>query len=87
MKLKASLLPIVAFAALTSAAGSVFAADLTISLWSGGYGEKFTEHFIKPFEVANDVSIAIDGGRSSERLSKIIATKGRGVDLVFLSDF
>lgn len=64
-----------------------FAADLTISLWGGGYGERFTEHLIQPFEEANGVEIAVDGGRSSERLSKLIATKGRGVDLVFLSDF
>ncbi|MCR9136631.1 MAG: extracellular solute-binding protein [Alphaproteobacteria bacterium] len=72
---------------IMSCAGAANAADLTISLWGGGYGERFTEHLIKPFEEANGVEIAVDGGRSSERLSKLIATKGRGVDLVFLSDF
>ena len=66
---------------------SASAADLTISLWGGGYGERFTKHLIEPFEKANGVDIVVDGGRSSERLSKLIATKGRGVDLVFLSDF
>lgn len=63
------------------------AADLTISLWGGGYAEDFTKNLIVPFEEANSVDIVVDGGRSSERLSKLIATTGRGVDVVFLSDF
>ncbi|MEH6739882.1 MAG: extracellular solute-binding protein [Sulfitobacter sp.] len=84
MKCKTSLLSAAAFAAFASTAG---AADLTISLWGGGYGERFTNNYVKPFEEAHGVEIAIDGGRSSERLSKLIATKGRGVDLIFLSDF
>lgn len=87
MKRRMITLAVVAIAAFTTTIGAASAADLTISLWGGGYGERFTKHLVKPFEEANDVEIAIDGGRSSERLSKLIATKGRGVDLVFLSDF
>lgn len=87
MTQRSYILAAAALAAFTTTTGAVSAADLTISLWGGGYGESFTEHFVKPFEEANGVEIAIDGGRSSERLSKLIATKGRGVDLVFLSDF
>lgn len=67
--------------------GGAYAADLTISLWGGGYAEDFTKHLIEPFEADNNVEIVVDGGRSSERLSKLIATKGRGTDVVFLSDF
>ncbi|MEH6523340.1 extracellular solute-binding protein [Sulfitobacter sp.] len=87
MKCKTSLLSAAAFAAFALTAGTAGAADLTISLWGGGYGERFTNNYVKPFEEAHGVEIAIDGGRSSERLSKLIATKGRGVDLIFLSDF
>ena len=86
MTFKSSLCATAAIATLIAPTIS-YGADLTISLWGGGYGERFTEHLIKPFEEANGVEIAVDGGRSSERLSKLIATKGRGVDLVFLSDF
>lgn len=87
MKYKLRKLATAALIALATTVSAASAADLTISLWGGGYGERFTKHLIKPFEEANGVSIAVDGGRSSERLSKVIATKGRGVDLVFLSDF
>lgn len=86
MSMKTTLCAAAALSTFLAPATS-FAADLTISLWGGGYGERFTEHLIQPFEEANGVEIAVDGGRSSERLSKLIATKGRGVDLVFLSDF
>lgn len=86
MYMKTSLCAVVALSTFLVPV-TTFAADLTISLWGGGYGERFTEHLIQPFEEANGVEITVDGGRSSERLSKLIATKGRGVDLVFLSDF
>lgn len=59
MKCKTSLLSAAAFVALTSGSGTAFAADLTISLWGGGYGERFTENFIKPFEEENGVEMAV----------------------------
>ncbi len=60
---------------------------LTISIWGGGYGAMWKKHAAEPFERQTGHEVAIDGGRSSQRLSKLIATKGRGIDLIFLTDY
>lgn len=60
---------------------------LTISIWGGGYGEMWKKHAAEPFEQQTGHKVVIEGGRSSERLSKLIATKGRGIDLIFLTDY
>jgi len=66
---------------------SSFADTLTISIWGGGYGNMWKKHAAEPFEKKTGHKIIIDGGRSSQRLSKLIATKGRGTDLIFLTDY
>tara|TARA_Y100001970_G_scaffold95876_1_gene120806 strand:+ start:643 stop:1683 length:1041 start_codon:yes stop_codon:yes gene_type:complete len=64
-----------------------FADTLTISIWGGGYGNMWKKHAADPFEKETGHKVIIDGGRSSERLSKLIATKGKGTDLIFLTDY
>ena len=66
---------------------SSLADTLTISIWGGGYGNMWKKHVAEPFEKKTGHKVIIDGGRSSERLSKLIATKGRGTDLIFLTDY
>ena len=79
-----------AAAAMVSAAlwaTPVLADTVTISIWGGGYGEMWKAHAAAPFEEQTGHTVVIEGGRSSERLSKLIATKGRGIDLIFLTDY
>ena len=76
-----------AAAAVTLCSLSAQSATLTISIWGGGYGAMWKKHAAEPFEKKTGHKVVIDGGRSSERLSKLIATKGRGTDLIFLTDY
>ncbi|MTI16507.1 extracellular solute-binding protein [Rhodobacteraceae bacterium RKSG542] len=77
----------IAALSLVASAGASLATDLKISVWGGGYAEKFEKHIVQPFEEETGISITLDGGRSTERLSKLIATRGRGADLMIISDF
>lgn len=63
------------------------AQDLTISIWGGGYAEEFRNTVVAPFEKEHGVDIRLETGLSGERLAKIIATKGRGTDLVYFTDY
>ena len=63
------------------------AKDLTISIWGGGYAEEFKKQVVEPFEKETGATVHIEGGLSSERLAKLMATHGRGVDLIYLTDY
>lgn len=76
-----------AAAAVALCSLSAQSATLTISIWGGGYGAMWKKHAAEPFEKKTGHKVVVDGGRSSERLSKLIATKGRGTDLIFLTDY
>ena len=84
-----TVLSLTAVAAIASAVWSqpTPADTLTISIWGGGYGAMWKQHAAAPFEKATGHKVVIDGGRSSERLSKLIATRGRGTALIFLTDY
>ncbi|MEM8550934.1 MAG: extracellular solute-binding protein [Pseudomonadota bacterium] len=73
-------------AMILSTAVSANAADLTISVWGGTYGEKWAADVVEPFEEATGLDVALDLGRSGERLAKLMATGGQGIDLIFLTD-
>ena len=76
-----------AFAAAAIALSTpVSAESLTISVWGGGYGEAWKKHVVAPFVKKTGIKVVLDLGRSSQRLSKLIATRGGGVDLIFLTD-
>lgn len=72
---------------LLMSAGLASAQDLTISLWGGGYAEEFRKTIVEPFEKANGVSISLETGLSGERLAKLMATRGRGTDIVYFTDY
>lgn len=73
--------------ALALTAGAAAAQDLTISLWGGSYAEEFRRAVVEPFEQAHGVSIALETGRSGERLARLMATRARGTDLVYFTDY
>ena len=62
------------------------AENLSISVWGGGYGEAWKKHVIVPFMKKTGVKVTLHFGRSSQRLSKLIATRGAGIDLIFITD-
>ena len=69
-----------------SAASAAFAESLTISVWGGGYGEAWKKDVVDPYVEQTGVDVKLDLGRSSQRLSKLLATKGSGIDLFFITD-
>lgn len=77
----------VAGVALVSSAPAAKADTLTISIWGGGYGAMWKKHVAERWEKKTGHKVVVDGGRSSVRLSKLIATKGRGTDIIFLTDY
>ena len=72
---------------LGAGAGAAQADTITVSVWGGGYGAMWKKHAAAPFEKATGHKVVVDGGRSAVRLSKLIATKGKGTDVVFLTDY
>jgi len=84
---KFPMMAAIAAASVMAASTATYADTLTISIWGGGYGAMWKKHAAEPFEKKTGHKVVIDGGRSSERLSKLIATKGRGTDLIFLTDY
>jgi putative spermidine/putrescine transport system substrate-binding protein len=63
------------------------AKDLTISIWGGGYAEEFKKQVVEPFEKETGATVRVEGGLSSERLAKLMATHGRNIDLIYLTDY
>lgn len=63
------------------------AEELTISIWGGKYADIFKKEVAEPFEKATGATVRVDAGLSSERLSKLMATRGRGTDIIYLTDY
>ncbi len=59
--------------------------ELTVSVWGGGYGETWKKVAVDPFVAQTGVKVTVDMGPSSQRLSKLIASRG-GIDLLFITD-
>lgn len=78
------------FAAMAFTVATVHGAlaeELTISIWGGGYAEEFKKNVVEPFEQATGATVNVVGGLSSERLAKLMATRGRGTDIIYLTDY
>ena len=75
------------FAACAGLVGAPPAAaqELTVSVWGGGYGETWKKVAVDPFVAQTGVKVTVDMGPSSQRLSKLLASRG-GVDLLFITD-
>ncbi len=62
-------------------------AELVVSIWGGSYAEEFRKVVAAPFEKQHGVKIVIEGGRSTERLSKLLAARGAGTDVFYITDY
>lgn len=60
---------------------------LTVSVWGGGYAQMWKKHAAIPFEKKTGIKVVLDVGRSSQRLSKLLTTKGKNTDLIFITDY
>jgi putative spermidine/putrescine transport system substrate-binding protein len=85
--MKTKLVAIASVSLLALSSGAAVAQDLTISLWGGGYAEEFRKIIVEPFEKQHNVKVTLDTGLSGERLAKLMATGGRGTDLVYFTDY
>lgn len=68
------------------AAGTASAADTFTISWWGYNGEKLDANVVQPFQKMCDCEIVFETGNNADRLNKLIARKGRGVDVIFLTD-
>ena len=61
---------------------------LVVSVWGGSYADEFKEQVADPFAEQFGVEVVVDGGPSSERLAKILATKDNPeADLFYITDY
>ncbi|MGB1161705.1 MAG: extracellular solute-binding protein [Alphaproteobacteria bacterium] len=76
------------FAALAACMSthSAIAEELTISVWGGFYGENWKKDVVDPWSEETGIDVTMDFGQSSTRLSKVLATRGRSADIIFLTD-
>lgn len=61
------------------------AKTLTISWW-GYNGDKLNENIIEPFKAICECEIIFETGNNSDRLGKLTARGGKGVDVIYLTD-
>lgn len=66
-------------------ATTVSAETLTISWW-GYNGDKLNENIIEPFKEICGCDVVFETGNNADRLGKLTARKGKGVDLIYLTD-
>jgi putative spermidine/putrescine transport system substrate-binding protein len=71
--------------ALALASGAASAETLTISWW-GYNGEKLEANVVQPFKEKCGCDIVFETGNNADRLNKLAARNGEGVDVIFLTD-
>ena len=72
-------------AALALTAGAVQAETLVVSWW-GFNGEKLEANVVKPFQELCGCELVFETGNNGDRLNKVAARGGAGVDVIFLAD-
>lgn len=72
-------------AALALTAGAVHAETLVVSWW-GFNGEKLEANVVKPFQELCGCELVFETGNNGDRLNKVAARGGEGVDVIFLAD-
>lgn len=82
--MKKSLLP-GALALVLSAGAASAQTTFTISWW-GYNGEKLDANVIQPFKQICGCEIVFETGNNADRLNKLKARGGKGVDIIFLTD-
>ena len=72
--------------AFSLAAGSAHAQTTFTISWWGYNGEKLNANIIEPFKKICGCEIVFETGNNADRLNKLKARDGKGVDVVFLTD-
>ncbi len=72
--------------ALSLAAGSAQAQTTFTISWWGYNGEKLNANIIEPFKKICGCEIVFETGNNADRLNKLKARDGKGVDVIFLTD-
>ncbi|WP_136636239.1 polyamine ABC transporter substrate-binding protein [Pseudooceanicola onchidii] len=71
--------------ALAATAATAQAETLVVSWW-GYNGEKLNANIVEPFKAMCGCDIVFETGNNSDRLGKLTARGGKGVDVIFLTD-
>jgi len=71
--------------ALMVSAATAQAETLVVSWW-GYNGEKLNANIIEPFKEMCGCDVVFETGNNSDRLGKLTARGGKGVDVIFLTD-
>ncbi|WP_375691826.1 ABC transporter substrate-binding protein [Pseudooceanicola sp. LIPI14-2-Ac024] len=71
--------------ALTAASASAQAETLVVSWW-GYNGDKLNANLIEPFKEMCGCDVEFETGNNADRLGKLTARGGKGVDVIFLTD-
>lgn len=72
--------------AFSLAAGSAQAQTTFTISWWGYNGEKLNANIIEPFKKICGCEIVFETGNNADRLNKLKARDGKGVDVIFLTD-
>jgi putative spermidine/putrescine transport system substrate-binding protein len=79
--LLASLTALMSVTALSAASAKTF----TVSWW-GYNGEKLQANIIDPFQKMCGCEVVFETGNNADRLNKLAARGGKGIDVIFLTD-
>lgn len=71
--------------ALAASAGTASAETLVVSWW-GYNGDKLDANLIQPFKEMCGCDVEFETGNNADRLGKLTARGGKGVDVIFLTD-
>ena len=71
--------------ALLASAAAAQAETLTISWW-GYNGDKLNANIIEPFKEICGCDVVFETGNNADRLGKLTARGGKGVDVIYLTD-
>lgn len=71
--------------ALLASAAAAQAETLTISWW-GYNGDKLNANIIEPFKEKCGCDVVFETGNNADRLGKLTARGGKGVDVIYLTD-
>lgn len=77
--------PLTATCAIALAANVAHAETFTISWW-GYNGEKLNANIVEPFKEICGCDIVFETGNNADRLGKLQARGGKGVDVIYLTD-
>ena len=77
-------LPLAALA-LAALPGLAAAQTFTVSWW-GYNGDKLQSNIIEPFQEMCGCEVVFETGNNADRLGKLQARRGRGVDVIYLTD-